>query len=226
MLSPDQYVQQVVSKYDVTLGGIIVPSFTVEGPPRMELLRAFPGALSTVMLSGSSAKGTAVRGGADVDLFLSFARAAGPLRDVYQPVHDFAAIRGYAPRKQDVSIGITYSGLVVDLVPGDSSRRRGITRCTAAGRTRGPRPTSSSTFSGFAGRIAAPRSVRSRSGATCTSWTSRPSTSRSSRSTPSGPARTSAWRAASSRPCRTSPLTWSAPAWWTRRTRTTSFPTT
>ena len=117
-MTGDQYIQQVLAKYDVTRGGYFSASAEIVTPLDTELRRAFGNTLRTTQLSGSNAKGTAVLGSTDVDVFLSFAPASEALRDIYQAVYDYAQRAGYAPRKQNVSIGITYRGKSVDLVPG------------------------------------------------------------------------------------------------------------
>lgn len=117
-MTGDQYIHQVLAKYDVTRGGYFSPAMEIVTPLSTELRAAFGHALSSTQLSGSNAKGTAVLGSTDVDVFLSFASLGDPLRDIYQAVYDHAQRAGYAPRKQNVSIGITYRGKSVDLVPG------------------------------------------------------------------------------------------------------------
>jgi hypothetical protein len=70
-------------------------------------------------LSGSYAKNTAIRGGTDVDLFVSLkSNTTNSLADLYASLASFMQGKGYSVRRQNVSIGITYSGLRVDLVPG------------------------------------------------------------------------------------------------------------
>lgn len=117
-MTGDKYIQQVLAKYDVTRGGLFSPAAEIVVPLGVELRNAFGFALSSAQLSGSNAKGTAILGSTDVDVFLSFTALGDPLRDIYQAVHDYAQRSGYAPRRQNVSIGITYRGRSVDLVPG------------------------------------------------------------------------------------------------------------
>jgi hypothetical protein len=69
-------------------------------------------------LSGSYAKGTAVAGGTDLDLFVSLTPSTpGTLKEIYFHLFQAAGQAGLAPRPQDVSIGTSYRGLSVDLVP-------------------------------------------------------------------------------------------------------------
>ena len=115
----DTYVQQVLNKYDVTRGGTFLPEAEVVWPIRQALQGQFGNRVAGVELSGSNAKGTAVLGGTDVDAFVSFYHDGGYyLRDIYHDVYEAAQRLGWRPRKQNVSIGITYNGHSVDLVPG------------------------------------------------------------------------------------------------------------
>lgn len=69
--------------------------------------------------SGSFAKGTANKSGTDIDLFISLSETVpDSLSEIYEKLFNRMRETGYAPRKQNVSIGITVSGYKVDLVPG------------------------------------------------------------------------------------------------------------
>jgi tRNA nucleotidyltransferase (CCA-adding enzyme) len=72
-----------------------------------------------VKLSGSNAKGTAVKCSADVDLFISIATTCpNSLSEIYNALFVyFVGPNGYNPRKQNVSIRVNFSGGTVDLVP-------------------------------------------------------------------------------------------------------------
>jgi len=71
-----------------------------------------------IIRSGSFAKGTAVIGGTDVDLFISLPSTIPyTLEDIYRSLADYLRAYGYAVREQNVSIGITYKGLSIDLIP-------------------------------------------------------------------------------------------------------------
>jgi hypothetical protein len=75
--------------------------------------------LSDVFLSGSYSKSTAIIGGTDVDLFISLkSNTIESLADIYNDLAVFMQSKGYTVRRQNVSLGIHYSGLKVDLVPG------------------------------------------------------------------------------------------------------------
>ena len=58
-------------------------------------------------------------GTTDIDLFISLKQTTpGTLQQLYESLYDRAQTEGWVPRRQNVSIGITYGGAKVDLVPG------------------------------------------------------------------------------------------------------------
>ena len=69
--------------------------------------------------SGSRAKGTAIKGKSDIDIFLSFDDPNGyfTLKELYNEV--YSCLNGVFnnARKQNVSIGIKYGGFDIDVVP-------------------------------------------------------------------------------------------------------------
>jgi hypothetical protein len=75
--------------------------------------------LSELIKSGSSVKGTAIKGVSDIDLFISLkSDTNGTLKEIYNSLDDFVKSKYIITRRQNVSIGITQSGLEIDLVPG------------------------------------------------------------------------------------------------------------
>lgn len=79
------------------------------------------GYLLETKLSGSHAKGTAIKICADVDIFISLnSNLNTPLSEIYENLFDFFNSRtGYKPRKQNVSIRVNLGNSgTVDLVPG------------------------------------------------------------------------------------------------------------
>ncbi|HET7539672.1 MAG TPA: hypothetical protein VFK05_07365 [Polyangiaceae bacterium] len=112
----DAYVKWVLDSYRVAVG----PSSPAEqaaariGP----MIQQWAGSeFDGLALSGSYAKGTAVRGSADVDLFISL-RSKIALKDIYGSLFKLAEGAGWGPRRQNVSIGIALGQVKVDLVPG------------------------------------------------------------------------------------------------------------
>jgi len=77
------------------------------------------GYIENISFSGSYAKGTAVQGGTDIDLFISLSsRLNDSLSDIYNTLYNCLVQNGYATaRKQNVSIGTTVNGFKIDLVP-------------------------------------------------------------------------------------------------------------
>lgn len=76
-----------------------------------------------VLPAGSRAKGTAIRGKSDLDLFVSVTDRAGdhPIRELYYSLYEF--LRASLPervamRRQDVSIGLKYRGRKIDVTVG------------------------------------------------------------------------------------------------------------
>lgn len=68
--------------------------------------------------AGSIAKGTAIVGTSDVDILISIKDSATEtLQEVYEKLFNRLEADGYAPRRQNVSIGVTIDGWKVDIVP-------------------------------------------------------------------------------------------------------------
>src|SRR2546426_10699901 len=116
-MTPDQYVESVLAKYQVPrgptspaeqLGG------SVAGP-----VRAWAGQqLNALDYSGSYAKETGVRGISDVDVFISLrSDTTNTLKDIYDGLYSLAQKQGWSPRQQNVSVGVTVNGTRGDLVP-------------------------------------------------------------------------------------------------------------
>lgn len=84
------------------------------------LMRAWGGIhIVSLELSGSYAKGTAVKGGTDIDLFISLSENLNmTLKNIYNNLHTFLKENGYPnARAQNVSVGIMIDGIRIDLVP-------------------------------------------------------------------------------------------------------------
>jgi hypothetical protein len=74
--------------------------------------------LAGVSPSGSFAKGTAIKSGTDLDLFVSLKEdTTETLKEIYNRLFERIKGAGYTPRKQNVSIGLEVDGFSVDLVP-------------------------------------------------------------------------------------------------------------
>lgn len=114
-MTADQYVRSVLAKYAVNRTAAAAAANTIA-----PTIRAWAGAyLADLTFSGSYAKGTANNIGTDIDLFISI-RSNVPenLQQIYESLFNCAMQHGWNPRRQNVSIGVSYLGLKIDLVPG------------------------------------------------------------------------------------------------------------
>lgn len=117
-MSGESYLQGILAANRAPTG--------VWGPgPRVRdtllpLIQQWAGAqLGDLKLSGSYAKGTAVAGGTDVDLFIALRpTTTETLREIYESLATYLTGAGYSVRRQNVSLGITHSGLKIDMTPG------------------------------------------------------------------------------------------------------------
>lgn len=78
-----------------------------------------------VQKSGSRAKGTAIKGSSDMDMFLSITdrNNEDTLQNYYNEIYEFLYNKGYKVRKQNVSIGVNYYGYDIDVVPAKRSNQ-------------------------------------------------------------------------------------------------------
>lgn len=110
----DQYVAQIIQKHAPS--SMTTWLFDQVTP---FLIQWAGSQLSRVFVSGSHAKGTAVRGGTDLDIFISLSPdMSNDLGEINESLYQFALNQGWYPRKQNVSIGVNYLGSKIDLVPG------------------------------------------------------------------------------------------------------------
>ncbi|HWW76445.1 MAG TPA: hypothetical protein VNZ44_13695 [Pyrinomonadaceae bacterium] len=115
--TPDGYLRRVLRRYAVNArhrdaalraAGEVVPA-----------VESWAGsALRKLGVSGSHAKGTAVLGGSDLDVFISLGSdTAATLGDIYWSLYQLASDSGWSPRAQTVSVGANVNGVKIDLVP-------------------------------------------------------------------------------------------------------------
>ena len=75
--------------------------------------------LNELKKAGSTAKGTAVKGIADFDIFISLkSDTTESLKEIYNKLDERVKANGIKTRRQNVSLGITENGINIDLVPG------------------------------------------------------------------------------------------------------------
>ena len=116
-MNANRYVDGILRKYEVNRG----PGTAVyEAGERLRgLIQSwYSTRLVTVHNTGSFAKGTSIRGGTDLDLFISLKPRSGKsLKSMFEGLHKKALKEGLTPRRQNVSIGVQVNGVKVDLVP-------------------------------------------------------------------------------------------------------------
>ena len=116
-MNGNRYVDETVRRYEVARGQG-TPVYQV-GQRLRGLIRSwYSERLVSVHNSGSFAKGTSIRGGADLDLFISLRPGTGrSLRRIYDHLYERVSAEGMRPRRQNVSIGVEVDNVKVDLVP-------------------------------------------------------------------------------------------------------------
>ena len=117
-MTPEQYIESVLSKYAVPRGPNSPAELlgsVVAGP-----LQKWAGQqLNALQYSGSYAKETGIRGVSDVDVFISLkSDTTDTMKEIYGKLFSFAYDNGWAPILQNVSVGVTINGTKGDLVPG------------------------------------------------------------------------------------------------------------
>jgi hypothetical protein len=118
-MSPDEYLQSLIIRYQVPVAVEGTPAYNA-GKALYPILQQWAGKqLREVRFSGSNAKGTAIHGNTDVDLFISLkSDTSNTLKEVFDSLYDRIRNNGYPnARKQHVSIHISHKGIEVDLVP-------------------------------------------------------------------------------------------------------------
>lgn len=122
-MTVDEYLRRVINKHRGPSGQNSPPYRAAHEilPMIQEWADEF---LEGVYFSGSFAKETNIVGSADLDLFISLKSSADrfTLQHIYNSLHNYFQEKGFVTRKQNVSIGMKYYGLDVDLVPGRIQR--------------------------------------------------------------------------------------------------------
>lgn len=121
MNNTDQYLRNLISQNQADPIDIHTD---VRFSTILDIIRQWTGLrLAELKQSGSSAKGTAIRGVADVDIFISLKSDTNDtLKDLYLSLNEYLNCRNIPTRKQNVSIGITQYGFEIDLVVGKIQR--------------------------------------------------------------------------------------------------------
>ncbi len=113
----DQYLRQILALYAIDTG-----PFSAARQVQAQLapiVNQWGGQFVLSMdPSGSFAKGTAVRTGTDIDLFISLSsNTPDTLKQIYNSLLTALVQAGYQPKRQNVSLNIRVGGYDVDLVP-------------------------------------------------------------------------------------------------------------
>lgn len=117
-MDAEAYIKSIIAKYALTGGR--TPEATNAAEHVYQIIKVWANVyLLEVTYSGSSAKGTAIHGIADVDLFISLKpETPGTLAEIYDSLANYNGLKDLNPRRQNVSVGVTYNGHSIDLVPG------------------------------------------------------------------------------------------------------------
>ncbi len=117
-MTNDEYILSIVNKYKVA-DSIDFGTQILVINPLQKFINSWAGNfLNEIKLSGSRAKGTAIKLSSDLDLFISLkSDTPGTLKDIYNALYDELIKQGVSARKQNVSIGLNYIGHKIDLVP-------------------------------------------------------------------------------------------------------------
>ena len=117
-MTADQYVNAIVEKHRLSDTLDNYTSIYVVSPLKKIISNWAGVCLCETKLSGSRAKGTAIDLSTDLDLFISLSSTTqNSLEEIYNSLYNRMLEERISVRKQNVSIGVTYQGKKVDLVP-------------------------------------------------------------------------------------------------------------
>jgi len=121
-VTPDEYVNQILTKYQMDTGTQSV-AYTTAMTFKSLAEEWAAKCCRSVAVSGSYAKLTAVSsslaGGSDIDLFISLASTTdGTMKELYEMLFKFLTAKGWTVKRQNVSLGIKVGNVAIDFVPG------------------------------------------------------------------------------------------------------------
>lgn len=117
MTDEDSYVVDVLGRHQSS--GSIIIAHNVINTLANSINTWANGHLHGVYPAGSVAKGTAISESSDIDILVSVkTTAVETLKEVYDKLFNRLTADGYAPRRQNVSLGINLGDLKIDIVPG------------------------------------------------------------------------------------------------------------
>lgn len=117
-MTADEYLQNLIARNRVATGEGSAASNA--GNAVYQIVKRWAGQqLRSGSYSGSYAKGTAIRGRTDVDLFISLkSDTTNTLKEIFDKLHSWISQNGYPhARKQNVSVHVVHNSIEVDLVP-------------------------------------------------------------------------------------------------------------
>ncbi len=116
-MTPNNYIRWVVAKYDLPIGPDS-PAEKVVEELKIPLKEWAGRYLINISIAGSYAKGTRIKGGTDIDVLISLGpRTPLEMPKVYDHFFNWLKKRGYAPNRENVSVGLIYRGLTIHLIP-------------------------------------------------------------------------------------------------------------
>lgn len=117
-MTSNEYVMNVVRNHALPAQLDTNTVYYVVNPLKRVIAEWAGSCLCETQLSGSRAKGTAIDLSTDLDLFISLtSNTTNSLKEIYDSLYNWVTRKGITARKQNVSIGITYGGQKIDLVP-------------------------------------------------------------------------------------------------------------
>ena len=117
-MTSNEYVMSVVRKHALSTQLDSNTQYYIVSPLKKIIAEWAGNCLCETKLSGSRAKGTAIDLSTDLDLFISLSSTTNnTLKEIYDSLYGWVTSKGISARKQNVSIGITYGGQSIDLVP-------------------------------------------------------------------------------------------------------------
>jgi hypothetical protein len=116
-MTGELFLREMLRRYEVSWGSeSALDIIETKAVPYIE--RWGGRAIAGLEYLGSQAKGTAIRGGTDVDLLISLRDDVSyAVSDLYFHLFQFLGWEGFVTRTQNVSIGVRVDGLRVDLIP-------------------------------------------------------------------------------------------------------------
>ena len=132
----DAYLRQVLAHYAVD-NGLYSPVRQVQSLLAPTINKWGGQYVLSVEPSGSFAKGTAVRTGTDIDLFVSLSsNTPDTLAQIYETLFNALSGSGFQPKRQNVSIGLRIGGAYdVDIVPAKRQSQYGNDHSLYSNRT-------------------------------------------------------------------------------------------